>query len=120
MTPINMVRTPCLTVQYISYPVCRLQCLGFSFSSKTGIIHVSKNKATCVFAFPAGQLRSSHVCSLFLQVRGDEAYMVHSSSPMRCEHAGDRCSCAPVRKYDTIIKMKVQVEGLGQKNELKF
>lgn len=53
-------------------------------------------RPTCVFFSPAGRPRSIRACSLSRPARGGEACAARSSSPGRCEHAGGRCSCAPV------------------------
>lgn len=67
--------------------------------------------ATCVFSSPAGRPHSSHVCSPSQPVHGGEACAVRSSSPMRCEHAGGHCNCAPGGgTFHTLMNLKGSLE----------
>lgn len=60
------------------------------------VIHTITLQFTCGSVSPAGRPHSSHACSLFQPIHGGGACTVRSLSPMRCEHARDRRSCAPV------------------------
>lgn len=62
---------------------------------RANLTMVSRSDRTYGFVSPAGRPRSSRACSLFQQVRVDEACTAHSLSPMRCGRAKAPSSCAP-------------------------